>query len=43
MIETKIIRQAKLGGAVLVEVTPNCNGNNLVSESISIYAIDQHS
>ncbi len=40
-IENEITRCVKAGDTVLVEVVPNYKGNDLIPESISIYAIDQ--
>lgn len=40
-VENKITKHVKAGNTVLIEVKPNYIGNNLVPDSMSIFAIDQ--
>jgi len=41
-VENKVTRHVKAGNTVLIEVKPNYTGNNLVPDSVSMYAIDQN-
>lgn len=41
-LENRVTRHVRAGNTVLIEVRPNYTRNNLVPDSVSMYAIDQN-